>query len=376
MPAELSCRYDLTFVPLSTLGGFLHQLNDLRISVDPTSLPWRVHQGIKNNMLIYGVNPCILPKACKNPVEIQGAIGGHIQDAIAVVEFWAWLDGHYLGETESSAQDKLLCLRQEQPNFISESFAAISAMNANGAIIHYHAKPTSAAALTSGIYLIDSGGQYRGCTTDITRTFLLGEALALKRERDLFVDDASTTHSDQPLHLLPKDLSYYQEIYTCVLKGHIDLAKIVFPNNTTGGQLDTLARQYLWQRGLDYPHGTGHGVGSFLNVHEGPQRIGSNANTVLEPGMIVSNEPGYYDPGHFGIRIENLMVVENRRINNRDMLGFRTLTMVPYDHRLIKWSMIDDTQRLWLKEYYDQIRYNLDGKVSCPEFLMAILKII
>jgi Xaa-Pro aminopeptidase len=358
-PIELACQYDLNFLPLDQLSDFLHHLEGMKISIDLATIPWRAYQVLsKNNTLIPNKDPCTLEKSRKNTVEIQGSIDGHIEDAIAFVDFWWWLLEGYHHQSEITAQNHLLALRERSSRFVSQSFSPISAMNKNAALIHYHATEETVLPLNDGIYLIDSGAQYYGATTDITRTLLL-----------------SDFHQPIILRELPKNIDYYKKIYTCILKGHIDLSKIIFPFGTTGGQLDLLARQHLWKIGCDYPHGTGHGVGSFLNVHEGPQGISSRSHTPLMPGMIVSNEPGYYDPGHFGMRIENLMVVEEREVDEKKMLGFRTLTMVPYDFHLIDWTMLDPSQYQWLVSYYATISKSLTGVVACEEFLQKILKI-
>jgi Xaa-Pro aminopeptidase len=206
----------------------------------------------------------------------------------------------------------------------SLSFPTISAMGENAAVIHYRPSKNDDKPLCPGLYLVDSGGQYNRGTTDVTRTILLG-----KEE-------------------IPHEVLYqYKTIYTSVLKGMIDLSLAVFPKNTTGAQLDILARRYLYTLGLDYPHGTGHGVGSYLNVHEGPIGIGRGAHTPLEEGMVLSNEPGYYEPYQFGIRLENMMLVEKRG----DFLGFRTLTQVPFDHDLIDRDALEKQHEDFLKNY-------------------------
>lgn len=280
-----------------------------------------------------GVDPCQLPKATKNAIEIAGTRNAHVRDAAALCRFFAWLDVTApAGDlTEIAASDHLAALRAESGEFKGQSFGTISGAGANGAIVHYRATPDSNATLSPGtLYLVDSGGQYLDGTTDVTRTIAIGDPA--ERHRDAF---------------------------TRVLKGHIALATARFPVGASGAQLDTLARQYLWQAGLDYDHGTGHGVGSYLNVHEGPQRISKAGNEPLRPGMIVSNEPGYYKPGDFGIRIENLVVVVPWPEDpgaERPTLGFETLTLAPIDRRLIDVEMLDPGEREWLNAYHAQVR--------------------
>ena len=280
-----------------------------------------------------GVDPCQLPKAVKNPVEVDGTRAAHVRDAAALCRFLAWLDATAPagGLTEIAASDHLAALRAEHEAFKGQSFGTISGFGANGAIDHYRATPESNAVLRPGsLYLVDSGAQYLDGTTDVTRTVAIGEPAP--RHRDAF---------------------------TRVLKGHIALATARFPVGASGAQLDTLARQFLWQAGLDYDHGTGHGVGSYLNVHEGPQRISKAGTTPLQTGMIVSNEPGYYKPGDFGIRTENLVVVipwPDDDGAERPTLGFETLTLAPIDRRLIDFTMLDGAEIAWLDAYHARVR--------------------
>jgi Xaa-Pro aminopeptidase len=224
--------------------------------------------------------------------------------------------------------------------FLEPSFKTIAGSGPNGAIVHYRVTPESNRMLRKGeLFLLDSGGQYPDGTTDITRTIAIGKPSPEQRDR-----------------------------YTLVLKGHIALSMARFPEGTSGGQLDVLARQYLWQKGLDYDHGTGHGVGCFLNVHEGPQRIGKrNSEAALKPGMIVSNEPGFYKAGEFGIRIENLMAVVDleKDGDGKNWLGFETVTCVPLDTRLIEASLLTDLEKAWVNAYHDWVYTTLaDGLVA------------
>ena len=284
---------------------------------------------------VRGDDPCALPKACKNPVELAGARAAHRRDGAAVTRFLAWLgpaaDG---GLTEIAAAERLAVLRRGNELFRDFSFDSISGAGPNGAIVHYRVTPRTDRRLESGqLYLIDSGAQYLDGTTDITRTVAIGTPTAEMRDR-----------------------------FTRVLKGHIALATARFPKGTTGSQLDTLARTALWQAGLDYDHGTGHGVGSYLGVHEGPHRIAKVPNRVpLEVGMIVSNEPGYYKPGAYGIRIENLVTVVPAEVEGaeRPMLGFDTLTLAPIDRNLVEPALMTADEIAWLDSYHARVRETL-----------------
>ncbi len=286
-----------------------------------------------------GADPCQLPKARKNAVELEGTRAAHRRDGLALTRFLCWLarevparaPGSELGEVE--AADRLRALRAEDGLFRDVSFDTIAGAGANGAIVHYRAEAATQGHLREGeLLLLDSGGQYPDGTTDVTRTVAIGTPSAEMRER-----------------------------FTLVLKGHIALATARFPRGTSGSQLDVLARQHLWQAGLDYDHGTGHGVGSYLNVHEGPQRISKVPNRVaLEPGMIVSNEPGYYKAGAYGIRIENLVaVVESGNQAGagagRGMLAFETLTLAPIDRNLIEPGLMSPEETAWLDAYHARV---------------------
>ena len=277
-----------------------------------------------------GPDPCQLPKACKNTVELTGIRAAHRRDGVALVHFLAWLDGNApsRGADELRAAERLQAWRAEGEYFRGLSFDTISAAGANGAIVHYRVDAASNRRLQAGsLYLVDSGAQYLDGTTDVTRTVAIG-----RPETDM------------------------RSCFTRVLKGHIALARARFPAGTTGAQLDPLARSQLWQAGLDYDHGTGHGVGCYLGVHEGPQRIAkSGSATPLMPGMIVSNEPGYYRAGAFGIRIENLLAVvelESEGPGGKPLLGFETLTRAPIDRRLIVAELLTSEEKTWLDAYH------------------------
>lgn len=294
------------------------------------------------NKLVDKINdPCQLLKARKNNVEIEHAINFHIKDAIALCEFFAYLFEipNLQNYSEYDLGEILTNFRAKQYQYVTDSFPIICGFKENSAIIHYRATKLQAKKIDgNGILLIDSGGQYRGCTTDVTRSFAIGRPTKEQKLR-----------------------------YTQVLKGHIAISMIKFPANITGSHLDVLARQFLWRDQQDYPHGTGHGVGSFLSVHEGPQNISVQSKVVLEAGMILSNEPGYYQAGQYGIRIENLMYVKNMAkstIATTDSavgqesayLEFATLTLVPYAKELIDNKMLNQDEKNYIKQYYHQIK--------------------
>ncbi|MCW3797976.1 aminopeptidase P family protein [Sphingomonas sp. BN140010] len=282
-------------------------------------------------------DPTVLPRAIKNEAELAGHRTAQARDAVAMTRFLKWVEEQAPGGEldELTASDKLEALRREYPELKDLSFDSISGAGPNGAIVHYRSSEKTNRKLESGsLYLIDSGGQYEDGTTDITRTVAVGEPTAEMRDR-----------------------------FTRVLQGHIAIATAVFPKGTRGGQLDSFARRPLWEAGLDYAHGTGHGVGSFLSVHEGPQRISppggafAGADEPLQAGMILSNEPGYYKAGEYGIRIENLVLVVDRQIAGaeKEMLGFETLTFSPIDRRLIVQEMLSAAELQWLDAYHAEV---------------------
>lgn len=338
---------------------------------DPMATPLAVVRLFHERLKI--MDPSLLLRACKNPVEIKGSEKAHIKDAIAWMDFWYQLN-HTIYEasmmpqnesitryplmskgkpyTEYTVMEDIEKARNHTPTFHTLSFPTIAGGGQNGAIVHYHASKEHARPLFLGdILLLDSGGQYKEGTTDITRTLLLSP----RQESDF---EQSAEHTSLPYPWLPKNLHEICEAYTRVLKGHIALARIVFPKGTNGAQLDVLARQYLWSQTMDFAHGTGHGVGSFLSVHEGPQRISKMGTTPLCAGMILSNEPGYYKENDFGIRLENLMVAQNHPSpfeSAGNWLRFSTLTLVPFDHQLIQWHLLDAHEYDWLSSYYDDI---------------------
>jgi Xaa-Pro aminopeptidase len=321
-----------------SFGAFLEQLAAARkrIQADPGNATAWVFDRL-GDAALRAPDPCLLPKACKNAVELQGAREAHRRDGAALTRFLAWLAQRAASGDlrEIAASDRLEAFRREGNLFRDLSFPTISGAGANGAIVHYHASPATELPLTQGsFYLVDSGAQYLDGTTDVTRTIAIGAATPEMKDR-----------------------------FTRVLKGHIALALCRFPKGTTGSQLDALARTALWQVGLDYDHGTGHGVGSYLGVHEGPQRISKLPNNqALLPGMIVSNEPGYYKTGAYGIRIENLVVViklDGIGEGGRETYGFETLTLAPIDRAAIDSALLEPHEIAWLDSYHAWVRAEL-----------------
>ena len=287
-----------------------------------------------------GPDPIGLMKAVKNAAEIAGARAAHARDGAAVTRFLAWLAQEAPSGrlSEIDAVEQLERFRAETGLLKDVSFPTIAGAGPNGAIVHYRVSRTTNRGLRPGeLFLIDSGAQYEDGTTDITRTVAVGEPNAEMRDR-----------------------------FTRVLKGHIAIARAVFPKGTSGAQIDGFARLALWELGLDFDHGTGHGVGSYLSVHEGPQRISKLGGTALEPGMILSNEPGYYKAGAYGIRIENLVLVETRAIAGaeREMRGFETLTLAPFDRTLIDVPLLTREEIAWIDAYHARVRETLSPLVD------------
>ena len=295
-------------------------------------------------------DPVILAKATKNPVEIAGHRAASARDGAALARFLRWVEATAPGGglTELDCVAKLQAFREATGALLDTSFDTISATGAHGASPHYRVDAASNARLEPGqLYLVDSGGQYADGTTDVTRVLPIGEPTAEMRDR-----------------------------FTRVLKGHIALATAVFPPGTNGGQLDAFARRPLWEVGLDYAHGTGHGVGAYLSVHEGPQRIatpsypGGGAAEPLRPGMILSNEPGYYKAGEYGIRIENLILVEERTTGgdaDATMLGFETLTFCPIERSLVVAELLTAAERAWLDAYHARVLATLAPEMTADE---------
>jgi len=318
------------------LGPALAKLAGKRVRVDPSGSPVWFAQRLREAgaIVVSGPDPCLLPKACKNEVEQQGARNAHVRDAVAVCRFLHWVSEHAArgGETEMSAAARLLALRQDEEGFRGESFPAISGAGEHGAIIHYRVTPQSDRSIKSNeVYLIDSGAQYPDGTTDITRTVWTGPEAA------------------------PDDV---RQRVTRVMQGHIAIATLVFPSGVSGAHLDAFARRALWAAGLDYDHGTGHGVGSYLSVHEGPVSLSRLARPIpIAAGMILSNEPGYYLPDHYGIRLENLLLVQPADLPSAStpFLRFETLTLAPFDTRLLDAAMMTPPERDWLDAYHARV---------------------
>ena len=341
LPAWLGNQVSLE--PDTALPAALAELKGARVLVDPAQSSAWYFDTLESDgaTVVRGADPCALPRACKNPVEVQGARTAHKRDAAALARFLHWLatEGQTSPPDEVETVSKLEAFREATGALKDLSFDTIAGATANGAICHYHpTRRLNRRTEAGSLLLIDSGGQYLDGTTDVTRTVAMGEPSAEMAER-----------------------------FTLVLKGHLALARVRFPVGTTGPALDSLARLPLWMAGLDYDHGTGHGVGSYLGVHEGPHRIAKVQNTVaLRPGMIVSNEPGFYKEGAYGIRIENLQfVTEAAPIpgGERPMLGFETLTLAPIDRRLVVKAMLTDEERLQLDAYHSRVLELVGPKV-------------
>ena len=326
--------------------GYLTGFAGQRVVADPERAVAAIAQGLEAGgaKVLPLRDPVVLTKAIKNPAEVAGHRAASVRDGAAMVRFLRWVENECPkgGQTELSAAARLLACREATGLLKDTSFSTISATGAHGASPHYHVTEESNAAIEPGqLFLIDSGGQYQDGTTDITRVMPIGAPTDEMRDR-----------------------------FTRVLKGHIGLATAVFPDGTLGGHLDSLARRPLWEVGLDYAHGTGHGVGAYLSVHEGPQRIaapnypGGAAMEPLRAGMMLSNEPGYYKAGEYGIRIENLVLVERREIAgaDRDMLGFETLTLCPIERTLIVAELLTVGERDWLNAYHARV-----AEVLAPE---------
>jgi Xaa-Pro aminopeptidase len=343
--------------PRDAFAGHLATLKGKRVAADPE----RAVSAIFATLDAAGAtvlelrDPAVLPKAIKNEAEIAGQEAAQTRDGAALTRFLHWLSIEApKGQIdELAAAAKLQEFREATGALKDLSFDTISGAGPNGAVVHYRVTPETNRKLElNSLFLVDSGGQYQDGTTDVTRTVAIGTPTAEMRDR-----------------------------FTRVLKGHIALARAIFPQGTRGSQLDTLARQYLWEVGLDYAHGTGHGVGSFLAVHEGPQRIAPGGSgfgggeEALQPGMILSNEPGYYKTGEYGIRIENLVLVEPRDVPGaeKELLGFRTLTFAPIDRRLIDLELLSREERAWVDGYHAEVAAvvgpQLDGEAA--EWLKA-----
>ena len=331
--------------PRTALPGALSGLAGKRVRVDGVGAPAWFAETLKaaGASVMLGQDPCLALKAAKNAVEQQGARAAQARDAVALCRFLHWVEDAAGHETEMSAAAQLLRYRSEGALFRGESFAAISAAGEHGAIMHYRvSEATDRAILPDEVYLIDSGGQYLDGTTDVTRTVWTGPSL-------------------------PK--AELRERFTRVLKGHIAIATLVFPEGVAGVRLDGFARAALWRAGLDFDHGTGHGVGSYLSVHEGPASISPHLRAApLTEGMILSNEPGFYLPGEYGIRLENLVLVQDAGFaaSAKRFFRFETLTWAPFDRVLIEPALLTGEERAWLNAYHARVLEEVAPHVDVP----------
>ncbi|MFT8781760.1 aminopeptidase P family protein [Acetobacter syzygii] len=320
------------------LETVLATLSGRTVGVDPASnAVWFMQTlGQHNATVAQTPDPCVLPKACKNPVEQQGMRAAHLRDGVALCRFLHWMDTHATTTTELDAAEQLTAFRREAEGYVEDSFPAISGTGPNGAVIHYRVTEQSNRTISPDeVYLIDSGGQYPDGTTDVTRTLWTGPNIPPAALRAAF---------------------------TRVLKGNLRLGHARFPAGTKGHALDALARYDLWQAGLDFDHGTGHGVGSFLSVHEGPARISKAVSTIaLQAGMVMSNEPGFYQPGAYGIRLETLVMVRPapQADSTRVFLEFETLTLAPFDRRLIDPAILGEADTALLDGYHAEILHRI-----------------
>ena len=328
------------------LPGALAALKGKVVLVDPAQSPAFYFDALEaaGARVLRGEDPCALPRACKNPVEIAGSRSAHVRDGVALTRFLHWVatEAQALLPDEIEVASRLEAFREEVEGLADLSFDTIAAAQGNAALPHYHpTEKTNTRTAPGTLLLVDSGGQYPDGTTDVTRTLAIGTPSREMCER-----------------------------FTLVLKGHLALAALRFPAGTTGSAVDAFARAALWSRGLDYDHGTGHGVGVFLGVHEGPHRIAKAPNAVaLQPGMIVSNEPGYYKEGAYGIRIENLQYVTSPRTipgGDRPMLGFEALTLAPIDRTLILPDLLTAEERNQLDAYHARVLAEIGPHLDAP----------
>ena len=311
------------------------------VRVDPKSVPQILVDALGEHA-VEGDDPCALPKACKNASEIEGAADAHLRDGAAMVECLAWLDQQKPGTLRETEVVTHLEGCRRQDNALQDiSFETIAGTGPNGAIMHYRVTEETDSVLEDGhLLVLDSGGQYLDGTTDITRTIAIGT-----------VDEAA------------------RRAFTRVLQGMIAMSRLIWPKGLAGRDIEAIGRMPLWLAGQDFNHGLGHGVGAYLNVHEGPQRLSRVSHVPFEEGMILSNEPGYYREGAFGIRIENLIVVTQapdlpEADPERDMLAWRTLTFVPIDRRLVVVEMLTNEERAWVNSYHAEVYDKLEGRVS------------
>lgn len=322
-------------------GAALASLSGRKVALDGAAAAEQIRAVLERAgaAILKTPSPIARMKAIKNAAEIRGTRAAHLRDGVAVTRFLCWFDGAVKRGRldEIGAVEALEGFRRETGALKDISFPTISAAGPNAALPHYRVTRASNRRITPGLYLVDSGAQYLDGTTDITRTIAVGRTTPEMKDR-----------------------------YTRVLKGHIAIATAVFPKGTTGAQLDPFARRALWEIGTDFDHGTGHGVGSYLSVHEGPPRISRLGHTPIEPGMILSNEPGYYREGAFGIRIENLVLVEKARLGKteRPSLSFETLTLAPIDTRPIDRKLLTKEERAWLNAYHKRVLHEIGPKLD------------
>ena len=326
----------VTVRPIEAFADGLKDLAGKTVTIEPETATAWIEQRLAEAgaTILRGPDPSVLPKARKNPVELASTRKAHIRDGAAMVRFLSWFDDEALGQSELAVMDKLEEIRGADPLHRGASFTTIAGSGPNGAIVHYRSSAATARAVEAGTFLLlDSGAQYVDGTTDITRTIPVGKVpRALKRH------------------------------FTLVLKGHIAVATARFPKGTGGIAIDAFARRALWEQGLDFDHGTGHGVGVYLGVHEGPGRISPLSQVPLEPGMILSNEPGLYVTGSHGIRIENLLVV--REAKAAGFLEFETITFCPIDRRAIDVSLLSPAERAWVDGYHASVRRLLQARLQ------------
>lgn len=352
-------KVKVTVHPYSDVGKFVAELVDKvegKIWINPKS-SFAVFDAVPKHKRYLQPSPVTAMKAVKNPTEIAGMVKAHVKDAVTLCEYFSWLEKEVpKGKvTELSAADKLEDIKRGQKDYVSLSFDTISSTGPHGAVIHYKVTPETDIPLnTSEVYLCDSGAQYKDGTTDVTRTMHFGTPTAFQKD-----------------------------CFTRVLKGNINLATVIFPKGVKGHMLDTLARTSLWNVGLDYLHGTGHGVGSFLNVHEGPCGISPKVtltDVALEEGMILSDEPGYYEDGEFGVRIENLFIVTKaeteHNFKDKGFLTFKTITLVPLQQKMINPALLTQKEIDWINDYHSECRETVgaelrrQGKKEALEWLM------
>jgi Xaa-Pro aminopeptidase len=344
-PAQRAVGKTAVFSAPDAFEAALARYNAKTASVwlDPQTVPIAVVRRLAKARKVERRDPCVLPRAIKNTVEIEGSRAAHQRDAVAMIRFLAWLDDA-VGNgtvTEIGAARKLEAFRAETGELKEISFDTIAGSGPNGAIVHYRVNEATDRKLGKGeFFLIDSGAQYLDGTTDITRTIAVGRPTKEMCAR-----------------------------FTQVLQGHIAIATARFPEGTRGIDLDPLARRALWQAGADYDHGTGHGIGSYLSVHEGPQSISKRGMQALKPGMIISNEPGYYKTGAFGIRLENLVLVHDAEVpagGDRAMMSFETLTLVPFDRRALDVAALSPAERDWLNAYHARVLAEIGPLLDRP----------